>query len=59
MKKKKKKKSRDQLDADVDHEQPTTSSFPRFLLIDSTDQPLLKLSPHVNEKILTAFISTE
>ena len=51
---KKKKRTRDQLDADMDYEQSTYSSFPRFLLIDSNvpEQPLSKLSPFELEEVL-------
>ena len=50
-----KKRSREQVDSDSDNGQ-STSSFPRFLIIESSkpDQPLTKLSPFVIEKILVS-----
>ena len=52
MDSKNKKRTRDQLDADS--ETTRSTSFPRFLLIESTvrDQPLSKLSPFVIQKVL-------
>ena len=49
-----KKRTLDQQDADMDYEQSTYYSFPRFLLIDSNvpEQPLSKLSPFVLEEVL-------
>ena len=51
----KKKRSREQVDSDSDNGQ-STSSFPRFLIIESSkpDQPLTKLSPFVIEKVLVS-----
>ena len=50
-----KKRSREQVDSDSDNGQ-STSSFPRFLIIESSkpDQPLTKLSPFVIEKVLVS-----
>ena len=50
-----KKRSREQIDSDSENGQ-STSSFPRFLIIESSkpDQPLTKLSPFVIEKVLVS-----
>ena len=50
-----KKRSREQLDSDSDNGQ-TSSSFPRFLIVESNDpeRPLSKLSPFVIEKVLVS-----
>ena len=52
-----KKRTREQVDTDSDNDQgPSLSTFPRFLIIESTkqDQPLTKLSPFVIEKVLVS-----
>ena len=54
--KKKKKRSREQVDSDSDNGQ-STSSFPRLLIVEESskpDQPLMKLSPFVIEKVLVS-----
>ena len=58
MERQTKKRTCEQLESDTDSTQgpSSSSSFPRFLIIESTkvDEPLTKLSPFVIEKVLVS-----